>query len=240
MRVVPLRELRTAPRDRPVLGLRHDVDERLDNALRLAALEHERGLRATYFVLHTAAYWRSPTLLEDLRRLQELGHEVGWHNDLVSLELVDGVDPVEYLRRELGRLRSAGIDVVGTAAHGSIWCAILGFDNNAFFTDFPEAERPARPIHTASLAEMGLEYEAYDLAEDHYFSDARFDEQGRRWHPDLLDPRLVARGETAIVLVHPCHWDRSVGTKIARLPGRFFAKPGELRLRRRVLRSRAH
>src|SRR5262249_29777648 len=27
MRVVPLRELRTAPRDRPVLGLRHDVDE---------------------------------------------------------------------------------------------------------------------------------------------------------------------------------------------------------------------
>src|SRR5437870_3990018 len=50
--VVPLRELTAAPT--PALGLRHDVDSRLESALELGRLEHARGIRATYFVLHTA------------------------------------------------------------------------------------------------------------------------------------------------------------------------------------------
>ena len=52
LRVVPLREL-TVRLTEPVatIGLRHDVDDRLPSALRLAELEHARGLRATYFIL---------------------------------------------------------------------------------------------------------------------------------------------------------------------------------------------
>src|SRR5437016_12184366 len=72
--VVPLREFARGAGD---LALRHDVDSRLESALELARLEHDRGLRATYFVLHTAPYWRDPRLLPKLRRLQERGHEVG-------------------------------------------------------------------------------------------------------------------------------------------------------------------
>jgi hypothetical protein len=238
VRVVPLRELRAARRDQPLVGLRHDVDERLDNALRFAELEHRRGLRATYFVLETAGYWREPDLVERLRRLQELGHEVGWHNDLVTLALVEGVDPVAHLHDELGRLRRAGIAVAGAAAHGSIWCHLLRYDNNAFFSDFPEARAPADEFRRGSLAEFGLDYEAYHLGEDRYFSDSRFDEHGVRWHPGLLRLEELVPGESAVVLIHPCNWDRSVAAKLARLPRRFGAKLGERRLRRRVLRGR--
>ena len=231
VRPLPLRELAaTDPEGRVLVGLRHDVDDRLDSALRMAELEHRRGVRATYFVLHTASYYRSPGLLDALRRLQELGHEVGWHNDLVTLQLVYGLDPVEYLDGELRRLRENGIDVVGTAAHGSIHCHRLGYHNNEFFLDWPEAVSGGRTsrariavgggdveLRRGRLADFGLEYEAYHLGEDRYFSDARFDERGRRWHPELLDVRSLRPGERVVVLVHPCHWDRSLGAKYVRV-----------------------
>lgn len=230
---LPLRQLATAdPDGRVLVGIRHDVDDRLESALQMAELEHRRGVRATYFVLHTARYYgeRDPRLLDALRRLQELGHEVGWHNDLVTLQLVYGIDPVEYLARELRRLRGNGIDVVGTAAHGSIHCHRLGFHNNEFFLDWPEAvpggrtsraripvAGEERELRRGRLADFGLEYEAYHLGEDRYFSDARFDERGRRWHPELLDLGELGPGERAVVLVHPCHWDRSLGAKYVRV-----------------------
>jgi hypothetical protein len=231
VRPLPLRELAaTDPEGRVLVGLRHDVDDRLDSALRMAELEHRRGVRATYFVLHTASYYRSPGLLDALGRLQELGHEVGWHNDLVTLQLVYGLDPVEYLDGELRRLRENGIDVVGTAAHGSIHCHRLGYHNNEFFLDWPEAVSGGRTsrariavgggdveLRRGRLADFGLEYEAYHLGEDRYFSDARFDERGRRWHPELLDVRSLRPGERVVVLVHPCHWDRSLGAKYVRV-----------------------
>jgi hypothetical protein len=231
VRPLPLRELAaTDPEGRVLVGLRHDVDDRLDSALRMAELEHRRGVRATYFVLHTASYYGSPGLLDALRRLQELGHEVGWHNDLVTLQLVYGRDPVEYLAGELRRLRENGIDVVGTAAHGSIHCHRLGYHNNEFFLDWPEAVSGGRTsrariavgggdveLRRGRLADFGLEYEAYHLGEDRYFSDARFDERGRRWHPELLDVRSLRPGERVVVLVHPCHWDRSLGAKYVRV-----------------------
>jgi hypothetical protein len=193
------------------------VDDRLDSALELARLEQRHGLRATYYLLHSASYYRRAAL-PDFLRLQELGHEVGWHNDLVTLQCVEGVDARAYLHGELAWLRGAGLDVVGTAAHGSYWGHRLGYSNNAFFRDFEgEVDRVGDSvIDKGSLAEFGFEYDANLLGEDHYFSDARFDDAGRRWHPGYLDLASFRAGETVILLVHPCHWDASVAGKAAR------------------------
>jgi hypothetical protein len=233
--VLPLRELRDAPADGVLVGLRHDVDTRLDSALVLAELERRHGIRSTYFVLHTAGYYgvtrpgraeRDPSLLPSLRRLAELGHEVGWHNDLVTLQLVYGLDPVEYVAGELAWLRANGIEVVGTAAHGSVHCHRLGFHNNDFFLDWPQSREgePQRAVRRARLADLGLAYEAYHLGENNYYSDARFDERGRRWHPELMELEQLRPGERSIVLVHPCHWDGSLAAKYRRLAGRVLGR----------------
>ena len=229
-RHVTLAELSAGTRDphRCLVSIRHDVDQRLDSALELARLEAARGIRATYLVLHTAAYYASAGLVPTLRVLQdELGHEIAWHNDLVTLECVHGVDARTYLRRELDRLRRAGIDIRGVGAHGSYWCHALGYKNDYFFEGAePEAGFPSTSvvngprgrceIPKASLVEFGFEYDANVVPRDHYFSDARFDARGRRWHVDALEPDALRPGERAIVLVHPCHWDASVGAKLAR------------------------
>jgi hypothetical protein len=232
--VVPLRELGGFDSGTRVLvGLRHDVDSRIDSALAFARLEHDRGLRSTYFVLHTAGYYARADLVPKLRALQDLGHEVGLHYDLVTAQVVEGADPRALLASELERLRSNGIDVVGVSAHGSYWAHRLGYKNDYFFRDlpsqegFPNTDRVGDVVLAkGELAEFGLEYDASQLAElhnpsgAHYWTDAVFDESGRRWHTDFADLDALPAASRAVALVHPCLWDRSLASKYARTVAR--------------------
>ena len=72
-------ELSDGVPDGPVLILRHDIDMSLDAALRMAEIEAEMGVRATYFLLFSGAWYNlmgNPGA-EAPRRLRQLGHEVG-------------------------------------------------------------------------------------------------------------------------------------------------------------------
>lgn len=81
--------------ERPHLVLRHDVDMCLDRAVKLAEVEDELGVRSTYYVLvRTEMYAVTSTRSRaSLRRLMELGHEVGLHFDAAGLgELPEQLD----------------------------------------------------------------------------------------------------------------------------------------------------
>ena len=219
--VVPLREFARGEGD---VALRHDVDARLESALELARRERFRGLRATYFVLHTAPYYARPDFIERLTELQSLGHEVGFHNDLLTLQRVRGVDVGTFLRDELARLRAAGIEITGCSAHGSPWCHRLGYHNNYLFEGWDEPQPGFPETRVAEKLrphDFGLEYEAYHLGEDGYYSDSRF-ERRRRWHPSQLD--LASSPGRLIVLTHPCHWDASARAKVVRLGRRLVGR----------------
>lgn len=225
---MPLVEMATSNEpERIVVGIRHDVDVSIDSALELGRLEQRRGVRATFFVLHSAAYWGRGDLIDRLLELQDLGHEIGWHNDLVTLEVVEGGDARKRLREELARLREAGVAISGVAPHGSYWAHALGYSNADFFPELGEpvatdviVDGRERRVPTGTLAEFGLLYDAYHIPHDAYLSDSLFDPEGRRWHPLLFDPATLAPGQRAIILVHPCHWDRSLRAKYARLARR--------------------
>jgi len=61
--------------------LRHDVDLSLEAARALAEVEHERGARATYFLMTESVFYNLDSQLgrDTLARLRELGHAVGLH-----------------------------------------------------------------------------------------------------------------------------------------------------------------
>ena len=63
------------------LFLRHDVDLSLDAALRLARLEHERGARATYFLMTESVFYNlaSSQGRAAVDELRSLGHAVALH-----------------------------------------------------------------------------------------------------------------------------------------------------------------
>ena len=80
--------------------LRHDIDTDLAQAVRFAELEAREGIRSTYFVLLRTDFYNpaSRQSLEQLRRIQALGHEIGLHFDEKAYP--DGT-PEEMIRRIL-------------------------------------------------------------------------------------------------------------------------------------------
>lgn len=66
--------------------LRHDIDYDMGQAVRLAELEAEEGVRSTYFVLLRTDFYNAASRAgqEALQRIQALGHEIGLHFDEAS------------------------------------------------------------------------------------------------------------------------------------------------------------
>lgn len=71
--------------DRCVI-LRHDIDNSLERAVRMAEAEAECGVTSTYFTLLRTDFYNpaSKHALEALHRIQSLGHEIGLHFDEVA------------------------------------------------------------------------------------------------------------------------------------------------------------
>jgi hypothetical protein len=67
----------------PKLILRHDVDVSLKRAIRMAEIEYDFGIRATYMVMTTSPLYRveDVTSRNTLLKLIDRGHEVGLHFD---------------------------------------------------------------------------------------------------------------------------------------------------------------
>jgi hypothetical protein len=78
------------------LYLRHDVDLSLDAALRMARLETELGVSATYFLMTTSVFYNlaSPVGEHAIAELRSLGHRVGLHAVYPVARFDERFDPV--------------------------------------------------------------------------------------------------------------------------------------------------
>lgn len=104
-RIVPFCQI---PKDDvPYLILRHDVDIAPSAALTMAKAEHDLGITATYFFLLSSENYNSfdgkNTAI--IRRISELGHEIGLHYDVQKYENYSQ-DYVSALKAEVQALES--------------------------------------------------------------------------------------------------------------------------------------
>jgi len=229
--VLPLNEFRqTFSSGKIVIGLRHDVDIDLNVAYAFSQIESSLGFRSTYFILHTAPYYlanqnnmaiHTNNIIPLLKKMQDERHfEIGWHNDLVTLQVIYNINPVTFLHNELNWLRSNGLTIVGTAAHGSNYCKTYHYMNFYFFTDFTYPLVPGRENNVivpkesknitlikGNMADFDLKYEAYFLNNNKAFSDASIT-GGIRWNIGMLDLTQLQAGDRVIILLHPIHWHK--------------------------------
>ena len=135
---------KTTSTDKVIISLRHDVDDNINASVKLAYLENKYVIKSTYFILHTAKYYgvtnrgyfkRNDDVLYYIKKIQDYGHEIGWHNDLVTLQIMYGLDPREFLKTELGWLRDNSISIAGTTSHGSDFCHIYHYVNSYFWKE---------------------------------------------------------------------------------------------------------
>lgn len=220
-----------------MLCIRHDVDHNLETAYQMALLEHELDIKSTYYLLppgdygSTSNYYgklvdgkivHNERLIEISRRIQDLGHEIGLHNDFVQLALKLGSSVDEIIRNELEAFKKNGVKISGTASHGSRFAIDHGYINYQIFSD------RIRPCSTkcvnfggvqiqfpiVSMESLGLEYEAYDIPADVRISDIggqlTLAQNKKSVKTDFIDNKFTAaeitEGGTCIALIHPDHW----------------------------------
>lgn len=199
--------------------LRHDVDEISPGTMQLAKIEHELGIKSTfYFRIKTAGD-------EIIENIKSLRHEVSYHfetiaeyardNNITSREQFNGQD---YLSDCIGRLKKSlgtfrdrfNVPCRTLAAHGAPENAMLGISNAQLFKDAPELSK---------ILDIDIEcYEEKYLAEwDAYVSDCPIETNwGYRYG---MNPQVyINQGVKRIMfLSHPNHWGFSLPQRLKRL-----------------------
>jgi hypothetical protein len=124
-----------------------------------------------------------------------------------------GFDPLIFNSNEMAFIKSLGIPVSGTAAHGSP-IARKTIPNYQIFSDFAKSdsvlyEGKKYPIGKNSLREFGFEYEAYFLDFNNYYS-----ESGGKWNDENGFTGILSKLEESLpgdriqILTHPDWWGR--------------------------------
>jgi len=157
----------------PCAILRHDVDRREERALTMALLEKDRGIHSTYYFRIGWGLGKAKVV----HRIKALGHEVGYHYEVLSKAGGDREKARKIFEDELSRLRQMA-EVRTAAMHGR---PLSPWNNLSFW----ETCRPE---------DFGLMGEAYlsfgRLSQAVYLSDT-----GRGWNSgDNLRDRFSPEG----------------------------------------------
>jgi hypothetical protein len=201
-------------RRRHVIGMRHDCDNVIAPAVQMAEWEAERGYRSTYYILHTAPYFaEKETLRAALETIASCGHEVGIHNDAITVALETGRDPADILFEAIEELRGYGHEIRSTVAHGNRRCRTDNYVNDEMFLechrpDYGHITRLGFQPHR--LHEFGLDFDANWLPRGDYLSDS-----GGQWSQPFEEVTAAwpAKGQLHMLL-HPCWWSEC-WTKVA-------------------------
>jgi hypothetical protein len=92
--------LQIPPRDKFVI-LRHDVDRKPLNALKMAKLEHKMGINATYYFRYNPETFNK----EIIKEIFEMGHEIGYHYEALSKANGDKLKAKIIFEKELNEYR---------------------------------------------------------------------------------------------------------------------------------------
>lgn len=175
-------ELVDSPR---LILMRHDIDLSLENCLRFAQIEHELGVRSTFFVrVHARLY--NPFEFQSyqmLRKIESLGHELALHYE-PGFALAVAEDEESMVRRDKAILEAVlGHPIVSASAH------LPGKTGSTISEDNKES--------------FGIKYDAYSprfMQDFKYLSDSN-----GRWREGCLCQHLGSF-DRLCVLTHGWWW----------------------------------
>lgn len=187
--------------------LRHDVDRKPDNSLKVAEIENKHNIQSTFYFRITRGSFNEAII----KRIYELGHEIGYHYEDLSAAKGNYDKALELFQNHLNKLREL-VPVETIAMHGSPFSF---HDNRDLWQKY-------------NYREFGILAEAYlgvDYSDMYYFTDT-----GRSWNPnspnlrdkvnlglyesinstDELIDLIRAKSDKKIAVVsHPERWARN-------------------------------
>lgn len=194
-------------KDRAII-LRHDVDCKIKNSLKIAKIEMEEGLTSTYYIRMTEKVFKP----EIIREIEGLGHEIGYHYEVLDKAKGNYEKAIEMFKSELVEFKKM-CDVETICMHGN---PLTRWDNRDLWKHY-------------NFKDFGIIGEAYisiDYNDVVYFSDT-----GRTWGGEKYRVKdIVGRGldsfdvkstddlieliedetiKRMCILSHPGQWDDS-------------------------------
>lgn len=99
--------------DNKIVILRHDIDSKPENAFKLALMESDLDIQSTY-------YFRYPNTFKPdiIKRISKLGHEIGYHYEVLSKTKGDYRKAINLFKKELGEFRKF-TEINTICMHGS-------------------------------------------------------------------------------------------------------------------------
>jgi hypothetical protein len=140
--------------------MRHDVDTTPNNEPKMALMEREFGIMATYYFRHKRGVFRPAVM----RQIAGMGHEIGYHYETLDKAKGDARRAIELFNEELALFREV-VDVNTISMHGN---PLTKWDNRDLWRK-----------HGYDFRDSGILGEAYlSFRNILYLSDT-----GRNWGP---------------------------------------------------------
>jgi hypothetical protein len=196
-----------------VIILRHDVDSRIESALKLAQIENKYSLNATYYFRADAV--SHPDIVKNVA---DLGHEIGYHYEVMDTAKGNQEEAIKLFEEVLKEFRSIA-DIRTICMHGTPFSP---YDNLALWKHY-------------NFKDFGITGEGYlsiDFNKIFYFCDTSRSWNGTRYKvkdvvqtnssylekikstDDLIN--LINNGEKSQLYIstHPARWKEKTSDSI--------------------------
>lgn len=159
---VPAREVCTLEE---FLVLKHDVETDVERAYELAKLEQKYKHRGTYYV--QAYLLDNAENIKLLRNMQEMGHEISYHYDVMDSCKGDINKAIAEFEVNKNKFEDNGFELVTLCQHGNPVVERIGYTSNR---DFFRNER-VKALYP-KLSDIMVNFKEMYQTEYIYFSDA--------------------------------------------------------------------
>lgn len=197
--------------------LKHDVETNVEKALKLANIEAKHGIKGSYYI--QGYLLDSKSNIDLLKKIQNLGHEVSYHYDVLDANDGDMAKAKKDFRDNVTRFNRNGFEIQTICQHGNPLKERVGYHSNR---DFFRDETVQNEY--AGIADIVVNFKEMSGRDYLYLSDA-----GYSWNI-IDDPEnndrfetgpniklesygeiigLLEKGESIIMSTHPHRWEKN-------------------------------
>lgn len=218
---IPAKEV--TPELESFVVLKHDIENTVPKAYKLAEIEHKYGHRGTYYA--HAYLLDDPQNVTLLQKMQAMGHEISYHYDVMDSNRGDLEGAIKEFEENRQRFEALGFPIVTVCQHGNPVVERVGYTSNR---DFFRSSR-VQALYPC-VADIMVDYKEKYHTDYVYFSDA-----GRKFkliydpiNNDIvnsddknipyedLNALLADLPEKAIISTHPHRWTNSAASYIVK------------------------
>ena len=221
--VVSVDQYLNIPSDKTRVVLKHDVEHDIALAVAIGEIESELGISSTFYFQFDVAISCSSKVI----RLQELGHDIGYHYDVLDANNGDYQIAMEQFSLHLEEFSKMGVTIKSVCPHGNPIKIRSGWSSNKDFFRSPKVRQ-----QFPGITDIVVDRDIIFPTAFWYVSDAgyRFQLIGdvlnndRVVAPDrsIVMPDDLPLGElTILISTHPHRWMKS-GFQFAIKRGVFF------------------